>query len=71
MKLIETLCLVEWRKKNGRDGASGKMKQEIGKTPFPSAGGKDLQKCVSVTLTLNFEFNLFFELLIWKTLNSV
>ena len=28
------------------------MKQEIGKTPFPAAGERDLQKCVSDSLTL-------------------
>ena len=28
------------------------MKQEIGKTPFPAAGERYLQKCVSDSLTL-------------------
>ena len=27
------------------------MNQEIGITPFPSAGKRDLQKCVSITPT--------------------
>ena len=55
------LCslLMEWGKENGRDGVRGKMKQEIGKTPFPPAGERYLQKCVSDNLTL-FSLNCSF-----------
>ena len=41
------------------DGAGGKMKQEIKKTPFPPAGERYLQKCASNNLTL-FSLICFF-----------